>query len=139
MCIRDSYQCFRPAPEGSDAARIIACGCVRGRDCRLTVSFLCHCLSEGGNGKAARVDRLASMVGGGSETLEGVLQRAVHKVDVYKRQRVTLSASFAPSHSLFISISNINHLQHCEGSCEGSSRIHRPSHLRIPTARTPLR
>ena len=75
-------QCFRPAPEGSDAARIIACGCVRGRDCRLTVSFLCYCLSEGGNGKAARMDRLAFMVGGGSEAFEGVLQRAVHKVGV---------------------------------------------------------
>ena len=46
---------------------------------------------------------------------------------------------FAPSHSLFISISNINHLQHCEGPCEGSNRIHRPSHLRIPAVRTPLR
>src|SRR3990172_3210233 len=75
-------QCFRPASQGFDAARIIVCGCVRGRDCGLTVSCLCHCLSEGGNGKAARMDRLVSMVGCGSEALEGVLQSAVHEVGV---------------------------------------------------------
>mgnify|MGYP005863373605 CR=1 FL=1 len=75
-------QCFRPAPEGSDASRFIIPDSVRGHDCGLTVSYLCECLSEGGNGKAARTDRLGSMVDSGSEALEGILQRAVHEVGV---------------------------------------------------------
>ena len=75
-------QCFPPAYEGSDASRFTPTDCVQGRDCGLTVSCLCECLSGGGNGKAVRADRVFPMEGSALEPLDSVLESSVDQVGI---------------------------------------------------------
>ena len=78
---------FRRSSEGFDAHRFLPHGCVQGRDCGMTVSRLCECLSGGGNGEAVRADRVFPMEGSVLEPLDGVLKSSVDQVGINLRGR----------------------------------------------------